>query len=117
MDLQAKAVASAMEESCPAAILLFGRVAGIRKKLLHSFVHTLAFDLRFHELQSELLAFQHGFPELPLRIAGLTANNGTRHVSEVPGVSVPRENVQDDERIRLQRPAAAFMRIASLFAA
>ena len=63
------------------------------------------------------LAFLHGFPEMALRVGGAALDDRARHVAEVAGLRVAREDVDDDEFPRAQRPAAAFVRVARLLAA
>src|SRR4051794_746832 len=70
VELEAEAVAGAVEETAPAAIGLLGRVALGLEERLHFLVHLFAFDARLHFAQRHLLAGADGLPEMPLGVAG-----------------------------------------------
>ncbi len=74
-------------------------------------------DPGFDFPERELLPCLHGLPELALRVTRASAHDGARQIAPVTGLRVTRENIEDDQRIRIERTEPALVRIASLIAA
>ena len=117
MDLQAEPVAGAVEKSNVLPFANFGGIAALLEKHLDRLVNFHSVDPGFDFSERELLAFLHGLPELALRVTSASAHDGARQIAPVTGLRVARENIEDDQRIRVERTDPALVRIASLIAA
>ncbi len=80
-------------------------------------MNRLARGAWLHGAQRERLTGADGLPQLPLGIARAAANDSARKVAVVAGARVAGEDIQDDQRMRAQRPAASLVWIARLLAA
>src|SRR5213080_1194324 len=117
MNLQPQPMPGAVKESNAPALANLRWKTTLAEELLNCLVNCHSIHSRFDLFQSERLPGFYCFPKLSLRIARAPAENGPRHVAEISGLRVARENIQDNQRVRVKRTEAALMRIAGLVAA
>src|SRR5439155_20859202 len=117
VNLKPKAMSRPMKETNAPAFANLRRETALCEEILDCLVNCHSVHSRFDFSQSERLSGFHRFPNLSLRIARSPAKNGARHVAEISGLRVARENIQDNQRVRVKRTEAALMRIAGLVAA
>src|ERR1044071_8469219 len=116
MNFQTESMAGTVEKSNAPAIAHFGLEPATGKKFLNRFVNRHSVNAGFNFLEREGLARFHRFPEFSLRFARAAAQHSTCHVAEVSGFPVAGENVEDDERICVERAVTSFVRVAGLIA-
>src|SRR5260370_39199434 len=117
MDLQADPMAGAVEKSNVFPFSYFGGIAALLEKLLDRLVNFHSVHPGFDFSERELLPCLHCLPELAVRVTSASAHDGARQIAPVTGLRVARENIEDDQRIRVERTEPALVRIASLIAA
>jgi hypothetical protein len=87
----------------------FRRKTTVGEKLLHLVVQLQSIHARLHFLQRQRLALAHCIPEPALRFTRASPHDRPRHVAEVAALRVARKDVENDERIRFQRPEPALV--------
>src|SRR5205085_375344 len=110
MDLQSETVTRPVEKPNLPAVANFRRETAIGKELLYLVVQFKAVHAWLHFLQRELLPFPHRLPESSLRFTRAAAHHRPRHVAEVTALRVARKDVENNQRIRLQRPGSSLVR-------
>src|SRR5258707_15438842 len=116
VNLQSKTVPGAVKESDPSAFAHFSRKTVFGEKFLDCLVNRHPVDPCLDFLQSERLASFHGLPKLTLRLACPSAQNRSGHVTKISGLRVTRKNIEDNQRVGVERTVAPLMRITGLFA-
>src|SRR5207247_5497648 len=109
-------VTSPVKESNAPALANLRWKATLGEELLNCLVNCHSIHSRFDLFQSEGLPGFYCFPKLSLGIARAPAENGPRHVAKIARFRVARENIQDNQRVRVKRTKAALMRITGLVA-
>src|ERR1700757_4252302 len=103
-----------MKETDPAAVPDFRRIAPLFEQVGDFLLKRCARTARPNLRECELLRLEHGVPELALGVTGLPFDNGPGQITVVMRLGMPWENVQNDQRICLERAAAAIIGIPSL---
>src|SRR5205814_4270547 len=102
MNLQTKAVACPVKESNPAPFAHFSWKASFCEQILDGLVDRRAVGAVLDPPQRHLLPCLDRLPQLPLRIAGSPPHHRPGEITKVSGFCVAREDVENDQRIRLQ---------------
>src|SRR6186713_2795718 len=114
MDLKPEPMAGAVKETdLPSVTHLRGEPL-IGEELLDLVVQRQAVDARLHFLQRHRLPVAHCLPQTPLGITRAPSHNSARHVAEIAALRVTRKDIEDNQRIRVERTGPAFVRITSL---
>ena len=106
-----------VKKSDLAAVSHFGRIAALREKFLDRFVNFHPIHTRLDSFQGQRLSGFHCLPKFSLPIARPSAHNRPSDVAKISRSHVARENIENDQRTRVKRAGAAFMRIACLIGA
>src|SRR5881398_24139 len=106
-----------MKEANAPALANLRRKTTLGEEFLNCLLNCHSIHSRFDLFQSERLPGFYCFPKLSLRIARAPAENAARHVAKIARFRVARENIQDNQRVRVKRTKAALMRITGLVAA
>ena len=117
MDFQPQPVAGAVKKSLHASVALAGVVAALREKLQDALMNFRRRGSGADFLQRDFLPVKDGVVKFFHGLARAPAHDGARDVAEIAGLLRARENIEDDRLMRAQRPVAAFVRVAALFAA
>src|SRR5438445_13604596 len=107
---------SAMKESDAPAFANPSRKTAPGEKFLDRLMNRHPIDASFDLFQSQGLPSFHRFPKFSLRVARASAQNRAGHVAEISCLPVARENIQDNQLIRVKRSVAALVRVAGLVA-
>ena len=96
VDFQAKSVACAVKKSDAAPITHLRWKTATGEEFLDRFVNSHAINTGLDSLQRERLARFDRFPKFFLRFTRAAPQYRPSHVTEVPGLRVARENIEDD---------------------
>src|SRR5467141_475603 len=114
MNFQSQPVTGAVKKSDSSALANFSRETPAGEKFLDRLVNRHSIHASFDSLQGQCLPSFHRFPKFSLRVARASAQNGAGHVAKISGLRVARENIQNNQRIRVKRSESALMWIAGL---
>src|SRR6202023_1782484 len=117
VDFQAQAVTGAVKESDVYSFPDFGRITALVEQRLDRLVDLHSIHAIFDFAQREFLAVLYGLPKFALRLARAPAHNCPRHVAPIASLRVARENIEYDQRVRIQRTEATLVWIACLVSA
>ena len=117
MNLQAESVTGPVEKSDILSFPDLGRISAVLEKLLDRLVNFHSVDAGFDFSKCESLSLFHSFPKFALCLACSSAHNCPRQIAPITGLGVAREDIEDDQRVRVERTESALMRITSLIAA
>src|SRR5438876_5720321 len=95
----------------------FGRKTALAKQILDRLMNRHSIHARPDFFQRECLTGFDRLPKFSLCFAGASSQNRARHIAEVSGFGVARENIENDQRVGVKRAKTALVRIACLFAA
>src|SRR5438067_4108137 len=116
VNFQAQAVTCAVKKSYAPATANFSRETTAGEKFLDSFMNCHSVDASLDSCQGQCLPGFYCVPTFSLRLACASAQHRPRHVAKISGLRVTRKNIQNNQRICVQRPKAALVRVASLIA-
>src|SRR5882762_8360395 len=117
MNFQPKPMTRAMKESHSSPLANLGRETAAREKLLDRFVNLHSINASLDFLQRQCLPSFHSFPKFSLRVARAPAHDCACQIAKISGLRVTWKDIQNNQRIRVQRSEAALMWIAGLIAA
>src|SRR4029077_10885978 len=109
MNFQPESMTRAMKESHPSTLANLGRETATDEEFLDRLVNRHPIDASFDFLYCEGLATFHSFPKFSLCVGGAPAQHCACHVAKISGLRVTREDIQNNQRIRVQRSEAALM--------
>src|SRR6266478_2174719 len=115
--LESEPMACPMEESNSPPFAHLRRKTALCEEFLNGLVNRHPVDSRLDLLQGKPLPGFHRFPKFSLRLARSATQNGARHVAEIAGLRVARKNIENNQRVGVERTKAALVRIAGLVAA
>src|SRR6266699_78862 len=115
--LESEPMACPMEESNSPPFAHLRRKTALCEEFLNSLVNRHSIDSRLDFLQSKPLPGFHRFPKFSLRIDCSPTQKLASHVTEIACLRVARKNIENNQRVGMERTKAALVRIAGLVAA
>ncbi len=116
MDGEPESVTRAMEESDRAGGSHFGFITALVEYAQAFRVHGVGHDSGFDFAQRGFLSICYGVYESSLTVIRFAAKERACHVAPIAGLKHAREDIDDDEFVRFQRPRTSAMWITGLIA-
>src|SRR4029434_9925490 len=116
VDFQSESVTGAMEKSDAASFPHFRWKSATGEEFLDRFVNCHSVNAGSDSFKGQRLPSFDGFPKFALRVARASAQDRACHIAEISGLRVAREDIENDQRVCVQRAVAALVRVAGLIA-
>ena len=114
MEVEAEAVAGAMEKSRPAAVLTFCGITPLDEKFLDAFMGPLTFLARSDSTDGEALSGTNRLPHGALSCTGSATHHRAGQITEVSAAGLPRKDIDNDELIGPEWAVATLVRVTGL---